>query len=561
MMSFLQRFLSKKIVVISIVLIVVVMIISRFSCRSGDNISSGKNIFEVQQGELQIKVVESGTIQASNAATVKCEVEGQTTIISIVPEGSIITEQDVEQGKIIVELDSSQLIEKYTQQEITFNSASANYSEAKESLEIQKNQNDSDIQQGMLNVKFALMDFQKYLSEDPVSAIINQYKDNNEQGAAPVSLVVDPNCVGGEALQRFRELEADIDLKDEELKKAVNQLEWTEKLFEKKYVAGTELEADRLAAKRLGVQLDQAKTSLDLFRRYEFPKQVEKLFSDYREADRELDRIKARARSTQAQSEAKLCSQEANYKLQKDQLEKLKRQIDACTIRATVPGMVVYASSQNSRWSSSRTTIEEGAIVRERQEILTIPDAARMSLLVRVHETSVDMVKVGQPVTIFVDAFPDKVFRGKVVKIAPLPDPQNWLANPDLKVYSTEIVISGEYDYLRPGMNARAEIFVDEVSNAVYVPLQAVGTVNNNKVCYLDSGDVPQMVVVKTGVHNNSFVEIIEGLKKGDRILLNPPKYHVKAAQQAKESLKQKAPDENQASGDTDSDRKRGGKK
>ncbi|MHC4257926.1 MAG: efflux RND transporter periplasmic adaptor subunit [Planctomycetota bacterium] len=70
---------------------------------------------------------------------------------------------------------------------------------------------------------------------------------------------------------------------------------------------------------------------------------------------------------------------------------------------------------------------------------MTITNANEMDVDVKVHETNVDKVKVGQPANIVIDAQPDKVFTGEVLKIAPLPDPQSFFGNPDLKVYTTDV--------------------------------------------------------------------------------------------------------------------------
>ena len=117
----------------------------------------------MRSGDLPITVTESGDIKALNSTDIKSEVEGQTKIISIVDEGTIITPEDVNNRKVLVELDSSNIKERLTQQEITFSNEEASYTEAKEALDIQIKQNDSDIKAGEIKVRFALMDLQKYL--------------------------------------------------------------------------------------------------------------------------------------------------------------------------------------------------------------------------------------------------------------------------------------------------------------------------------------------------------------------------------------------------------------
>jgi len=500
----------------------------RRSSHKSDSSNKNPGIFTVRRDDLTISVTESGDIKALNSEDIMCEVEGRTTIISIVDEGTYITPEDVNNGKVLVELDSSAIKEKLTQQKITFLTAKASYTDANEALEIQKKQNDSDIQAGQMTVRFALMDLQKYLGEAVAEKLISYATNPGNEQIKIASFINDPNddpnlvC---EALQKLRELNDNITLAEMRLARAVDKLEGTQKLYDANYVAEIELEGDKLEKKSLEIQKKQAETAKDLFAKYEFPKQAEKLLSDYYEANRELERIEARARSMLAQAEARLESKKATYLLEKERLEKWRRQLDACTIRAPAPGQVVYASSmeRRGRWRSSRL-IEVGGEVQERQKIISIPDPSVMIAEISVHETSVDKVRNGQTAKILIDAFPDKTFQGKVLKVAPLPDPQHSWLNPDLKVYTTHVTIDGSFDFLKPGMSAKVEILIEQLHDVIIVPVQVVANRGGKKVCYTITPQGPRQREVQTGAFNGVFVQIIDGLEVGEQVLLNPPR-------------------------------------
>ena len=99
---------------------------------------------------------------------------------------------------------------------------------------------------------------------------------------------------------------------------------------------------------------------------------------------------------------------ERKYNLERVKLADVEEQITLATIRAERPGLVVYgASDQNSsryRGNSSQEAIQEGATVRERQAILTIPDMREMAIKVNIHESAVQRVAVGQAVSVSIDA-------------------------------------------------------------------------------------------------------------------------------------------------------------
>jgi HlyD family secretion protein len=501
------------------------------SNRASHEPAATSSTFKARRDNLVVTVTESGSIKARNSIELKSEVEGRATIINIVPEGTYITPEDVNEDKILVELDSGDLTEQLTQREIDFASAEASYAEAKEAYDIQVKQNESDISAAELKVKFALMDFQKYLGEalaNQLIAMVDESNDPNTDIAALINfgeILSDPNKMGGEALQKLDELKNNIILAEERLERAKNTLDWTIRLREKEYVSETDLQSDQLNYNSLKIQLSQAKTDLDLFKTYDFSKQTQKLLSDYYEAKRALDRTYAKARSQLAQAKARLESAKARYDLQQDRLNKTKDQIAACIIKAPASGLVVYGSSNDPyRRFRGGNIIAAGEEVYQRQTIITLPDTSEMMAEITVHESSVDKVKPGQKATVVMDAFPDQIFHGEVIKVAPLPDQQRGWLSPDIKVYTTQVTIEGTHDFLKPGMSARVTILVDSVTDALIVPVQVVANRGGKKICFVARGGRFEEREVKTGQFNDTYVQILDGLQAGEDILLNPPR-------------------------------------
>jgi RND family efflux transporter MFP subunit len=333
-------------------------------------------------------------------------------------------------------------------------------------------------------------------------------------------LLKDPNSLGGSASRQLKVLRNDILLARGQLEKATDVLEGTQKLHDANYASDLDLMSARLDVDSFRIQKESAEEALNLYRLYDFPKEAEKFLSDYREASRELDRTKARARAQLAQAKAKLASARSTFEMQEQRLKKLHEQIEACTIRAPAVGQVVYWSS-TQRWV--RTKIEQGAEISEGYKIITIPDASEMKVEVKIHETWIDRIEPNQPADITVEAFPDKTFTGRVLKKAPLADAEDWL-NPDLKVYSTDIGIDGTHDSLKTGMTGKVTVIIDKLQDVLYVPIQSVVTIEDEKFCYI-AGSPAEKCEVETGLFNDNFVEIKSGLAEGEQVLLNPPKW------------------------------------
>jgi HlyD family secretion protein len=509
-------------VFICIAVIASIGVLAFFNKKVGnsDTSNSSTGLFAVKRGDLTISVTESGSIKAVNTKDIKSQVEGRATIVDIVPEGTMITAEDVNNGKILVELDSSELKEQLSQREIELTSAEASYADANESYLIQVKQNESDITAAELKMKFAMMDLQKYVGEGIAKTLLERSGSEPNSILETSFLLKDPNNLGGSASKQLKVLRNDILLAQGQLEKATDVLEGTQKLHDANYASDLDLMSARLDVDSYRIQKESAEEALNLYQLYDFPKETEKFLSDYQEAQRELDRTKARARAQLAQAKAKLAGARSTLDTQKRRLNKLHEQIEACIIRAPAVGQVVYWSS-TERWV--RTKIEQGAEIPEGYKIITIPDASEMKVEVKIHETWIDRIEPNQPAEIKVEAFPNKTFTGRVLKKAPLADAEDWL-NPDLKVYSTDIGIDGTHEALKTGMTGKVTIIIDKLNDVLYVPIQSVVTIEDKKVCYV-TGSPTQKREVETGLFNDNFVEIKSGLAEGEKVLLNPPKW------------------------------------
>jgi multidrug resistance efflux pump len=112
--------------------------------------------------------------------------------------------------------------------------------------------------------------------------------------------------------------------------------------------------------------------------------------------------------------------------------------------------MVVWNNESSGRRSNEVPQVEEGALVREQQTLIRLPDLSNMQVKVNVHETKVEQIQLGMPATIRIQ---DRKLSGSVVTIANQPQPTSWFS-PDVKEYATSVKIAGEAQGLKPGMTA-----------------------------------------------------------------------------------------------------------
>src|SRR5436190_24051308 len=135
-----------------------VAIVAGLLLTSGGKSGGKTPMFAARRGPLEITVLEGGSLQALESQEIKCEVRvgyQDTKILKIVEEGYSVTEDDLKTNKILVELDGSDLQKQIVQQEIQYQSAVANLTDAQQNYEIQLNQNQSDIQAADQKARFA----------------------------------------------------------------------------------------------------------------------------------------------------------------------------------------------------------------------------------------------------------------------------------------------------------------------------------------------------------------------------------------------------------------------
>lgn len=473
----------------------------------------------VRRGSLEITVTERGNLTAKNSVSIKSELERRTTLLYLIDEGV-----QVEAGDLLAELDISELEDRRVAQEISVQSARAAATKAREGLEIQRIENESQIAKAEQTVEFAKLEIEKFLGADLEGLKINDFERVVEllESRAPDDADVGGAFTGGGREQQVQEARDEILIRQEELKRAEDKLEWSRQLAEKGFVERTELEADELAFTRSGIMLEQAERALFLLEKYEHPKEWATLIGDLREAERQLRKAEKQAVAQLADFEAGKEATRVKLELEEEKLARDLDQIEKGMIYAPVAGMVVYGRTEGSRWGGGEP-VQEGGEVRERQEIITIPGEGGMIAEASIHESALKKVVGGLPVTVRVDALRGRELYGEVSSVAVLPDKNSYWANPNLRLYKTEIVVDETDADMRPGMSCSIEIHVDTIEDTLFVPLQVVHPTGGRTVCWVQGLEGVEKREIGIGRNNEKWIEVTSGLEEGEIVLLAPP--------------------------------------
>lgn len=434
----------------------------------------------VTRRSFPVMIREKGELKAANSVDVKCQVEGRSTIIWLIEEGT-----EVKQGDLLVRLASDQIEEKVKNEEIKLTNAEAAAAAAEKEHEILLDQNASDLRKAQLALDMAEIEKRKYLE--------------------------------GDYVQTINDIELELRRAKKVLERAESDLVASKELHEGGFISMADLANDEIKHLEAENALTKARLKKEIEEKYNHPKLLQQKESDVEEATKELARVKKSNFAKQEKSASELEAKKAELALIRERLAKYRQQQANCEIRAPQAGLVVYDTG-HSRWD--RRQITEGAEVYERQSIIKLPDPSVMVVQVRIHEAKTNRIERGQPARVRVEGIPDEIFTGKVTKIAVLADSQNMWLNPDLKEYETEITLDQSHALLKPGMTARADIIVDQVEDVLAVPVQSIFSKAGHHFVFRDRQGDCAPLEVELGVSSDEFVEVVDGVAENDRILL-----------------------------------------
>ena len=177
------------------------------------------------------------------------------------------------------------------------------------------------------------------------------------------------------------------------------------------------------------------------------------------------------------------------------------------TITTPISGIVIGKPLEEGQ------TVVQG--ISAAQVMMKIADLTEMQIEADVDETDIGKVKVGQNVSFTIDTYSGKTFTGTVTKIS------NQSTTTNNVIYYTVYVAvhSTEYD-LKPDMTARLVINTDERHNVLYLPNEAIKTVNGQATVQVLEKGKQVTKNVTTGLSGEMSTEIVEGLAEGDEIVI-----------------------------------------
>jgi HlyD family secretion protein len=253
--------------------------------------------------------------------------------------------------------------------------------------------------------------------------------------------------------------------------------------------------------------------------------------------DSELDN----AQNNVDQALAQLNSNAAIINQQRTGLSQIRYDISKTTIYSPIEGTVTQLNNELGEKVL-------GTISNQGSDIMTISDLSKMECQVEVGETDVTSVNIGDTAKIEIDAFPNKIFTGYVYEIANTAKTTGVGTQDAVVNFIVKIRILNNDVDLRPGMSCTVDIEVEKRSNVLSVPIQSVTTREEMKndgmgkdaenenmkreseeklnrkqkpkeVIFIVDNNSSKKEEVKTGISDDAYIEIIEGVQEDQEVV------------------------------------------
>ncbi len=161
--------------------------------------------------------------------------------------------------------------------------------------------------------------------------------------------------------------------------------------------------------------------------------------------------------------------------------------------------------------------------------LMVIADLSQMKGIIDIDETEVPSVRQGAQSIVRVEAFPESTFIGKVTKVGYMPKQNMATALTDQTTdFEVEIALDQTAPSLRPGMTINAEIITSEKDSILTIPIQSAGRRKfkgeETQTVFVVEKGIAKLKPIKTGISNESDMEILEGVNVGETIITGPYK-------------------------------------
>ena len=418
--------------------------------------------------DITVRITASGKIQPIQSVNISPKSSG------LLAELNVEQGQTVKKGQIIARMDNSEIKMRIIQYKANLEQAKAQLAESL------AGSRPEEIAQGKARV---------------------------DQAQAQLAIIRE-----GNRLQEIQQAQAQVDSAKAAVELTQSRLKRYQDLAKNGAISQDSLEQYISENRKAKANLEEAQKRLSLLKIGNRNQDIQKQQAIVNQEKEALRKLENGSRPEEiARLKAAVASAEAQLKQQQVQLEDTIIRAPFAGIitqrYATVGGFVSPAVSASSSASATSTSI--------------VALAKGLEVLANVPEVDISQIKQGQKVEITVDAYPDEIFHGQVRLIAP-----EAVVEQNVTSFQVRVTVNKGSEKLRSGMNVSEVTFLgNNIQNALLIPQELIVTRKGKTgVWLLGEKNQPEFNLVKIGANIDNEVQVLDGLKAGDRIFIDLPK-------------------------------------
>jgi HlyD family secretion protein len=436
---------------------------------------------EAEHGPFDISIIESGRLEARRSVTLASDLpSNKAKIIFLKTEGAT-----VKPGAVIVKFDKAPFIEDVAKLTGDISDASTALAQAEEEMQLAIQQGRAKTDGMKHNVEVAKL---KHKSLEEAELPLRQAKSKNDLQAA-----------------------------EQKLRQARKKADSMKGLLDQGFTKRGEYQQAKEAMNTAGAELQLAKQQDRLLGEMIAPGEIRQSELKLVELERQLDDQKVMAQHNMAVKNTVLIRLRHRFETLKKSLKSAELLLDKTILTAPVPGFVVYKTVSVQ---GEMRKVQVGDSVWQHNGFIVLPDMSEIITDLKVRETDISQLEVGQKALIRPQAYPNMTLNGRVETIGTLATAKNE----EMPRFLVRVVIDGKDPKLRPGMTVRASIQAAHLQDVVRIPVEAVFYSGDQTVSFLWKMNKAEAVVIETGPSDGNYIVITSGLTGGEKLLLHDPR-------------------------------------
>lgn len=447
-----------------------------FSSDSGMEKEGGRFV-PVEEKSFRMSILERGLVIPAKVSPISSRISSnQAKIVWLIKEGT-----RVKKGTLIARFDTKPFLDKLLKAEQLSADAEATLHATEKLLSLQKEEENGKIEEAVRKLEIAKIQ-----------------ANNIENGTGPLKRKI---------------FEQKLHQSERVLALDRNELADLDVLLKKGHISVRERDRSAEKVKTAEEQVQVARAELKNFNRYTWPKLLREAELLVTGAESNLQRVRRTADLQIQNWNAKVEKARRALVNRRKILKKAQMDVVNCDIYSPTGGLLLYAELPRE---NGRRKIQIGDSVWEGQTFLKVPDTRDLVAEIRVREIDVAKIGNGMDAEIELDAFPGKLFPGRVESIASLAREDR--KHRGVRRFYTRIRFTGDTDKVHVGMSVTTRIIYRLVEAVPAIPQDAVVYHGGSTYVKRLGNERAELVPVSLGARGEEWVEVISGLQAGDKV-------------------------------------------